>query len=87
MDSLVLVTGATGFVAGHCVADLLNHGYTVRATVRDPAGRDRYAHLTRLDGADRLEFVAADLTSDDGWAEAVAGCTAVLHVGDRKSVV
>lgn len=80
MDSLVLVTGATGYVAGHCVAELLDHGYSVRATVRDPAARDRYAHLTRLDGADRLEVVAADLTSDAGWADAVAGCTAVLHV-------
>jgi dihydroflavonol-4-reductase len=27
-----------------------------------------------------LSFVAADLTSDAGWAEAVAGCTYVLHI-------
>jgi dihydroflavonol-4-reductase len=30
--------------------------------------------------ADALEVVAADLTADAGWAEAVAGCTRVLHV-------
>src|SRR5262245_40796088 len=28
----------------------------------------------------RLSFVAADLLSDNGWAEAVAGCEYVLHV-------
>lgn len=32
------------------------------------------------DSADRLEIVSADLSADDGWAEAVAGCTHVLHV-------
>jgi dihydroflavonol-4-reductase len=74
----VLVTGATGFVAGHCIAELLAHGYPVRATVRDLAATDRTAHLRALGGD--LEFVAADLTSDAGWAEAVAGCADVLHV-------
>ena len=29
---------------------------------------------------DRLTFAAADLTSDAGWPEAVAGCAYVLHV-------
>ena len=29
---------------------------------------------------DRLSFVAADLTNDAGWPEAVAGCDYVLHV-------
>jgi len=27
-----------------------------------------------------LEVVVADLTADDGWAEAVAGCQYVLHL-------
>lgn len=30
----VLVTGATGFVAGGVIESLLKHGYSVRATVR-----------------------------------------------------
>jgi nucleoside-diphosphate-sugar epimerase len=71
----VLVTGATGFVAGYCVEELLAHGYAVRGTVRDPA---RAAHLRALGGD--LELVAADLDDDAGWADAVAGCTYVLHV-------
>ncbi len=75
MADRVLVTGATGFVAGHCVEELLAHGYAVRGTVRDPA---RATHLRALGGD--LELVAADLDDDAGWADAVAGCAYVLHV-------
>lgn len=73
--ALVLVTGGTGYLAGHCIAELLDAGYRVRTTVRDPDRRDRYAHLPR-----QVEVVAADLTSDDGWEAAVDGCSYVLHV-------
>lgn len=78
----VLVTGGTGFVAGHLIAQLLNSGYRVRATVRS-LNRDKDIHgsLARV-GADlsQLEVVAAELNSDDGWAEAVDGCQYVQHV-------
>jgi nucleoside-diphosphate-sugar epimerase len=76
--SKILVTGATGFVAGHCIADLLAGGHSVRGTVRSLADPARVAHLRAL-GCD-LELVEADLTRDDGWAAAVAGVDAVLHV-------
>lgn len=80
-DTTVLVTGATGFIAGHCIEELLTHGYAVRGTVRDPATAD-VAHLHAL--AHRtggsLELVAARLDDDAGWAEAVDGCTYVWHV-------
>ena len=82
MTTRVLVTGATGFVAGHCIAELLEHGYAVRGSVRDLDAHAQRAHLTdlarRTGGA--LEFVAATLDDDAGWAEAVAGCDTVLHV-------
>src|SRR4051812_32753607 len=74
----VLVTGATGFVAGHCIADLLEHGYPVRGTVRSLADPARVAHLRALGGD--LELVTADLTHDRGWAEAMRGVDTVLHV-------
>lgn len=82
-DSLVLVTGGSGFIAGHCILQLLEQGYRVRSTVRslarEPSVRDvlTRAGMTR---GDALEFVAADLTRDDGWADAMAGVDAVLHV-------
>lgn len=82
MSTRVLVTGATGFVAGHVIAELLEHGYAVRATVRDLGATGKRAHLVEL--ADRtggeLEFTQVDLDRDDGWAAAVAGCAAVMHV-------
>ena len=81
-DTLVLVTGASGYIAGHCVRELLEHGYRVRGTVRSLADPKKTAHLkaiaTALGGA--LDFVEADLSNNRGWPEAVAGCTYVLHV-------
>jgi len=29
-ETKVLVTGAAGFIAGHCIEELLSHGYAVR---------------------------------------------------------
>lgn len=33
-NDLVLVTGASGYVAGHCIIQLLDRGYRVRGTLR-----------------------------------------------------
>lgn len=78
----VLVTGGTGFLGGWCVATLLNAGHRVRTTVRDASReaelRARLAPVA--DPGERLSFQVADLLSDDGWSEAVAGCDHVLHV-------
>jgi nucleoside-diphosphate-sugar epimerase len=81
--STVLVTGGTGFVGSHCLVALLNAGHKARTTVRKlNREADVRAMLTRagVDAGDRLSFFAADLESDAGWAEAVAGCDYVLHV-------
>lgn len=67
MAERVLVTGASGYVARQVIADLSAHGYVVRGTARRP-----------VDGLD--DVVAADLSADEGWAEAVADCEYVLHV-------
>jgi dihydroflavonol-4-reductase len=79
----VLVSGGTGFLGGWSVVALLERGYDVRCTVRDlkreGAVRDAVT-AAGVDAGSRLTVLAADLTSDDGWAEAVAGCRYVLHV-------
>ena len=79
---LVLVTGATGYIAGHCIRELLAHGYRVRGTVRSLADPKKTEHLRRMAAelGGTVELVEADLTSDRGWREAVAGCTYVQHV-------
>ncbi|MGI5129832.1 NAD-dependent epimerase/dehydratase family protein [Pseudonocardia sp. CA-107938] len=82
MTQKVLVTGGTGYVAGWCIVELLERGYSVRTTLRDLAKADalRAAVATRTDPGERLEFARADLVSPDGWAEALAGIDHVLHV-------
>jgi nucleoside-diphosphate-sugar epimerase len=81
--STVLVTGGSGFIASHCILQLLGAGHRVRATVRN-SNREAgvRAMLNESGGApgDRLSFVTAELESDAGWAEAVSGCEYVLHV-------
>src|SRR3984957_6415341 len=81
--SKVLVTGGSGFIGSHAIVQLLAAGYEVRTTVRDLKREGEVRAMLRNGGAEpdgRLSFVAANLTSDTGWAEAVAGCEYVLHV-------
>jgi dihydroflavonol-4-reductase len=77
----VLVTGATGFVAGHCISDLLGRGYNVRGTVRNVKKAD-LGYLRRpADAASgSFDVVETTLDADDGWAEAASGCDYVMHV-------
>ena len=75
------VTGATGFIGSEVVKVLLDHGYTVHGTVRDPENEDKVAPLLELSGApERLRLFRADLLSSDGFAEAFEGCDVVIHV-------
>jgi nucleoside-diphosphate-sugar epimerase len=78
----VLVTGGTGFVAGWCIIELLQRGYAVRTTVRSPSKEPLVRDLVAAAGANGrlLTCGAVDLTNDEGWDEAVAGCDYVLHV-------
>ena len=79
----VLVTGGSGFIAGYCVLQLLEQGYLVRTTVRSLGRVDAVRAVLAgagLVNGDALSFVAADLTSDPRWADAVAGCDFVPHV-------
>ncbi|KAH9536758.1 hypothetical protein CY35_16G016300 [Sphagnum magellanicum] len=73
----VCVTGASGFIASWLVKLLLERGYTVRGTVRNP---EKSKHLLQLPGAsDNLTLVAANLLEQGGFDEAVQGCDGVFH--------
>ena len=83
INNTVLVTGGTGFLGTHVIAQLLRAGHAVRTTVRD-LGREPElrAALTGagVDGSAELTLVTADLSDDAGWADAVQGVRYVLHV-------
>ncbi|XP_065840424.1 uncharacterized protein [Oscarella lobularis] len=79
---IVLVTGASGFIATHVVSILLaEKKYRVRGTVRDANNEKSTKPLK--DAFPELELVSADLNKDDGWKEAVAGCTYVHHLASH----
>jgi len=78
----VLVSGATGFVGLHTVIQLLQEGHTVRGTLRSPKREAEVCESVarHVDANDRLSLHQCDLTSDEGWDNAIAGCDYVLHV-------
>lgn len=77
----VLVTGATGYVAGWVIKALLEEGLTVHAAVRDPAKEEKRAHLDRLAEAlpGEIVYFASDLLKGGSYKEAMAGCSTVFH--------
>ncbi|MEM1186689.1 MAG: NAD-dependent epimerase/dehydratase family protein [Planctomycetota bacterium] len=81
LSSPVLVTGATGYVAGWVVERLVRRGLTVHAAVRDPENESKIEHLAAL--AERLpgdvRFFQADLLEPDSYADAMTGCSTVFH--------
>ncbi|EGC29044.1 hypothetical protein DICPUDRAFT_84906 [Dictyostelium purpureum] len=84
MDQTVLVTGGSGHVALFCIIKLLKEGYRVRTTVRKLSRKEDVLASIRNSGLsvgdDEIEFVEADLSSDNGWGDAVKGCKYILHV-------
>lgn len=77
----VLVTGATGYVAGWIIKQLMEKGVTVHATVRDLSQTGRFQHLQQL--ADRspgaIRLFEADLLTEGSFAQAMADCQLVVH--------
>lgn len=82
-NGTVLVTGGSGFIAGHCILRLIEQGHTVRTTVRSLRKEAEVRSVlddSGMERGDALTFVEADLTDDAGWAAAMDGVDAVLHV-------
>lgn len=79
MAGKLLVTGGSGYIAGYIIRMAIDAGWEVNTTIRNLA---REAEVRGWLGTDnsKLHFFAADLMSDTGWADAVAGCSHVAHV-------
>lgn len=81
-ESLVLVTGANGWLGMHVVDQLIEHGYRVRGTVRDAAKaewtgkyfRDKYRP------GKFFPVVVPDMVPQGAFDIAARGCSGIVHV-------
>ena len=79
MTGTVFVSGGSGYIAGFLIRQLIDAGWTVHTSIRDLAKESAVRATLSVDNS-KLKFFAADLMSDSGWAEAMAGCSHVAHV-------
>ena len=84
----VLVTGATGYIALHCIHQLLNQGYAVNGSLRSPERKDEIIEALKKDNTpvENLSLFTFNLTEDDGWDEGMEGCDFLLHVASPLSI-
>ena len=77
----IMITGATGYVAGWIVKKLLDEGMTVHATVRNPENKESVRHLDALAAKSpgKIIYFKADLLKDGSYDEAMKGCELVFH--------
>ena len=80
---IVLVTGASGYMASHIVQQLLQDGrFRVRGTVRSLNNEQKVKFLRELvpEAKYPLRLIEADLLKPKTWIEAVRRCRFVFHV-------
>ncbi|HPF49962.1 MAG TPA: NAD-dependent epimerase/dehydratase family protein [Draconibacterium sp.] len=77
----VLVTGATGYVAGWLVKKLLEEGITVHAAVRDPGNKKKLKSLDDLakNSKGSIHYFKSDLLEEGSFAKAMKDCELVFH--------
>lgn len=77
----VMVSGATGYVAGVLVRKLLEEGLTVHAPVRDPDNPEKLKYLNEVaaNAPGTIKYFKANLLEPGSYDDAMAGCELVFH--------
>ena len=70
MDGVVVVTGANGHIGNNLSRRLVEHGYTVRGTVRS---MDKAPNI-------EMEFIEADVLNQEDWPRVLEGATGLFHL-------
>uniref|UniRef100_I1PQ66 NAD-dependent epimerase/dehydratase domain-containing protein n=1 Tax=Oryza glaberrima TaxID=4538 RepID=I1PQ66_ORYGL len=68
------VTGGSGYIASALIKMLLQKGYAVKTTVRNPDDMEKNSHFKELQALGPLKIFRADLEEEGSFDEAVAGC-------------
>ena len=77
----VLVTGASGYIALHCILELLNNGYEVKGSLRDLKREDEVRKSLGTEfNNNNLEFCKLNLLNDEGWEDAASDCDYLFHI-------
>lgn len=81
MKSPVVLTGGTGYLGAHILNQLLNKGYEVRLTSRNPekTKNEEWIKELILKYSDKLSFFTADLEEKGSFDEAMIGAKGVIH--------
>lgn len=74
------VIGGSGFVAATLIKLLLQKGYAVNTTVRDPDNHKKTSHLLEFKSLGSLKIFKADLTDEKSFDAPITGCDLVFHV-------
>ncbi|KAI8712546.1 Epimerase domain-containing protein [Fusarium sp. LHS14.1] len=87
-DSIVLVTGANGFLGSHISDQFLHYGYRVRGTVRNlEKNAWLKRHFEEKYGAGRFELVeVADMATEKAFHAVVKGVSIVAHTASVVSL-
>ncbi len=83
----VLVTGASGFIAIHCIHKLLKAGYLVKGSLRNMKRENEVRKSLEKDSEnEKLEFCKLDLLDNEGWEEEAFDCDYLLHVASPFTI-
>ena len=77
----VMITGATGYVAGWIVKKLLDEGHTVHAPIRNPQNSEKTKYLNSIasNAPGKIKYFKADLLDEGSYEESMEGCELIIH--------
>ena len=83
----VLVTGANGFIASHCIKVLLEKGFQVKGSVRDIKQIDKIkSFIPEPLNKGKLEFCELNLFNNKGWNNAIKDCDYLMHIASPCTI-